>query len=87
MDNEERVEQTIELDCEPCSPRPDSYIEGVMKDSGVDYDGRETVSRLFGCWTWDFSDIAPETWAKASPIIGERIEALYQSGAIRYGSW
>ena len=79
--------QTIELDCEPIGPRPSAFIAGVMKDSGVEYDNREPISKFFGNWTWDFSEIPAELWKKAQPTFKERITALYYSGAIRYGSW
>lgn len=81
----EPVVQTIELDCPPGSPRPGDLIAGVIKGTGLPK--RETVSRFFGCWTWDYSDIAPDVWAKAKPTLQKRITALYESGLIRYGSW
>ena len=77
--------QTIELDCAPGYPRPGDLIEGVIKDTGLPQ--RETVSRLFGEWTWDYSDIDPKVWLTAKPILKERITKLYNDGLIRYGSW
>ena len=82
--SEPRV-QTIELDCPPGSPRPGDLIGGVIKGTGLPT--RDTVGRFFGNWTWDYSDIDPEVWAKAQPTLKKRITALYESGAIRYGSW
>jgi hypothetical protein len=77
--------QTIELDCAPGALRPDALIADVIKDTGLPL--RESVSRFFGNYTWDYSDIDPETWNTANPTIKTRIEALYNLGAIRYGSW
>ncbi len=48
------MKKKIEIDCAPGCPRPDIYIKDIMSGSGVEYDGRETVGRLFGMWTWDF---------------------------------
>jgi hypothetical protein len=82
--------QTIELDCRPGNPRPGDLIDGVLK--GVKIDGKQlkagdTIGTFFGCWTWGF-DIPRDVWEKeVQPIIQPRIEKLYHSGLIRYGSW
>lgn len=77
--------KTIELDCPPGSPRPGDLIEGVIKDTGLEL--REAVSRFFGNWQWDYSDVSDDIWARAQPVLCERITNLYNSGVIRYGSW
>ncbi len=77
--------QTIELDCAPGTPRPGDLISSVVKDTGLPK--RETVSRFFGNWMWDYSDIPKEKWLKIQPTLKERIEKLYHNGLIRYGSW
>ena len=80
-------EQVIQLDCKPGLPRPGDLIAGVMRGSGVEYDGRHTVSRCMGEWTWEFNDIPPETWQRARPWFEKRIAKLYKQGIIRCGSW
>lgn len=85
QETEHRDAQTIELDCPPGSPRPGDLIAGVIKGTGLPE--RETVSRFFGCWTWDYSDIPAEQWDKARKITEKRITVLYNAGLIRYGSW
>lgn len=83
------IPQTIELDCAPCVPRPDSYIEDVIQGLGLpekDLDSR-IKTKCFGNWLWDFSDVDADIWQKARPTMKERVEALYQAGSIRYGSW
>ncbi len=77
--------QTIELDCPPGDPRPGDLIEDIIKNTGLPL--RESVSRSFGCWTWDYNDIDPEIWKKVNDTLKERIEKLYNNGVIRYGSW
>lgn len=77
--------QTIELDCAPGTPRPGDLIAGVIKGTGLPR--RETVSRLFGSWEWNYSDIPKAKWLKVQPILEERIKTLYHAGVIRYGSW
>lgn len=77
--------QTIELDCPPGFPRPGDLIDGVLEGTGLT--AGETVSRIFGNWTWQF-DIPKEEWERdIAPKIKPRIEALYREGVIRYGSW
>ena len=78
-------QQTIELDCPPGDPRSGDLIEGVIEGTGLEL--REPVSKLFGQWTWDYSDVPSEKWAEVKPILKERITALHNSGRIRYGSW
>lgn len=79
------LQQTIEIDCDPCSPRPDTYYKEVIKDTGLEE--RETVSRVFGNWTWDYNDVPKEVFDKAKPILKERLTKLYNEGKVRYCSW
>lgn len=81
---EPRMTHTIELDCPPGEPRPGDLIAKVLEGTGLPE--RETVSRLFGNWAWDYSDMA-EAFMQAQPVLGERITKLYHAGVIRYGSW
>ena len=77
--------QTIELDCPPGNPRPGDLIGSVLE--GTDLKAGEPDSMFFGCWVWSFK-MSDEDWEKKiQPVIQPRIEALYHSGAIRYGSW
>jgi hypothetical protein len=78
-------EQTIELDCPPGLPRPGDLIDGVIEGTGLPK--RDSVSRCFGNWKWDYNDIPEEQWNEINPILRERIVKLYNAGVIRYGSW
>lgn len=80
-----RDPQTIELDCAPGGLRPGDLIANVIKGTGLPK--REPVAKFFGNWTWDYTDVPEKKWLKAKPILKERIEALYNNGSIRYGSW
>lgn len=75
---------TVELDCPPGGIRPGDLIEDVLKGTGLPV--RAPVYKVFGNWCWDFSD-HKETFEAAKPVLKERIETLYHSGTIRYGSW
>ena len=77
--------ETIDLDCAPGGVRPGDLIGGVLKGTGLK--PGEPIAKFFGNWTWAF-DVPRERWeAKIQPIIKPRIEALYNAGTIRYGSW
>ncbi len=78
-------EQTIELDCAPGTPRPGDLITGVI--TNLDLPVQEAVTKLFGNWVWDYSDIDSGHWAKIQPTLKKRITKLYNTGVIRYGSW
>jgi hypothetical protein len=79
------VRQTIEIDCPPGYPRPGDLIEAVIKDTGLPT--RETTSRLFGCWEWDYNDVPAEMWKKVQPTLKERLTKLCNDGICRYCSW
>ena len=81
---EVKMEQSIELDCPPGSPRPGDLIDGVIE--GL-LPQREMVGRFFGNWRWEYDDIPEEKWKEIKPIIKERVTELYNKGTIRYGSW
>ena len=83
--SERATPQTIELDCAPGGIRPGDLIGGVIEGTGLP--ARERVGAFFGNWTWDYSDIPAEKWAEIRPVLKARVEALYRSGVIRYGSW
>jgi hypothetical protein len=78
--------RTIELDCPPGWPRPGDLIGEVIE--GIGLPEIETASRFFGNWTWDYTAlISAEEWERVRPVLQERIKRLYDSWAIRYGSW
>ena len=79
------TEQTIEIDCAPGALRPGDLIAGVIEGTGLLL--KESSGRFFGNWTWDYSDVDPEVWIKANPVLKERLTKLYNSGTIRYASW
>ena len=76
---------TIELDCAPGTPRPDALLPQVLAGTGLELD--EPVSTFFGNWTWAVPADQEEKYLAAKPVLAERIKALYNAGAIRYGSW
>jgi hypothetical protein len=78
--------ETIEIDCAPGTPRPDTYIAGLLEGTGLAVP-EAPVSTFFGCWTYAF-DVPRHQWETwIQPVVRPRIEALYHSGAIRFGSW
>lgn len=83
--------QTIEIDCPPGGIRPGDLITQVV--AGTPLEGLPNsepdadVSRLFGNWTYDYSDIDREQFAQAVPLVKKRLTELYNKGIVRYASW
>jgi hypothetical protein len=77
-------QQQVCLDCAPGASRP-AYIAQVLQGSGLTV--REPVSRVFGCWTWRYDEVAVEVWTAAVPVLRQNIITLYRRGHIRYGAW
>ena len=78
---------TIELDCAPMTPRPSTYLPGVLKSTGLKIDPENTVLRFFGNWTWEIPEDQVAKYEKVRGTIEKRITVLYMDGKIRYGSW
>jgi hypothetical protein len=80
---------SIELDCPPGYPRPHDLIDGVLKDTGLEVEDFETDSPFFGHQTWILKESARKDciFTKSKHLFKERIEKLFYSGAIRYGTW
>jgi hypothetical protein len=89
MDNERYQNFSIELDCPPGGIRPKDLIEGVLKGTGIKVSDFETGNPFFGHQTWVLkkSAMMDFTFRESKPLFKERIEALYHSGSIRYGTW
>ena len=77
--------QYIELECAPFTPRPSELMPKVLK--GTDLPLKEAVSKVFGWWQFDHRDIEGARWNDARSTIEANIKKLYESGAIRAGSW
>lgn len=86
---EEKVEEVltkiIEIGCPPGTPRPDVYLERALEGTGIV--PINTLSRLFGDWTWDYTnEITDEVWVKHRETIYDRLVSYYNEGRIRYAS-
>jgi hypothetical protein len=81
--------ESIELDCPPGGIRPWDLIAGVVKDTILEplKEADLEPGAMFGHREWLF-DVPRDVWvAEVQPVIKPRIEALYNTGVIRYGSW
>ena len=83
------MKHSIELDCPPGSPRPFDLIEGVLKDTGLEVKDFETSPPFFGNQEWSLKEASnkEDVFLAARPTLKERVEKLYNTGFIRYGSW
>ena len=81
-------ELSIEIDCAPMTPRPETYFEGVIKDTGLTSDDFHPPAKWFGNWKWILkNEDKQEVYRNAKPTMKTRLENLYNSGAVRYASW
>ena len=78
---------TIELDCAPFCPRPDTYLPGVIEGTGLTPDDFVITSKLFGCWEFTLKSEKKELYDNNKDKIADRVKSLYEKGSIRYGSW
>ena len=70
------MSQTIELDAPPGPMRPDGLLQTVLEDISEAIPIRDPVSRTFGHWVFDYSDIEPAVWQAHNAIIKFRIQSL-----------
>jgi hypothetical protein len=80
-----KLKHTIELDCFPGFNRPGNFIDQIIEGTGLPQ--KEPVSKFFGNWIWDYSEVSKIEWNKIRPILRQRITELYDLKIIRYGSW
>jgi hypothetical protein len=78
---------TIEIDCPPMTPRPDTYLPAVLAGTGLELTDLEYCGSFFGNWTWQVKPEAEDRYKTAKPMLAERLTALYHRGACRYASW
>jgi len=78
---------TVEIDCPPGSPRPDDLFPGVLSGTPLTPEDFDLVGKFFGNFTWELKKGKEHLYPVAKPVVKSRIEALYHSGQIRYGSW
>ncbi len=76
---------TIELDCAPGAPRPDTLLPGVI-DGILSIEDFHNTSRSFGNWVFQLNPIKNEIYNANKETIASRVKSLYP-GSIRYGSW
>jgi hypothetical protein len=78
---------TVEIDCAPGAMRPSDYFPGVLEGTPLKPSDFDLVGTFFGNFTWALKSDKEHLYKVAKPVIQSRIEALYHSGQIRYGSW
>lgn len=75
--------QEIHLECPPGDQRPGDLMQELLRGTGIPL--RDSESRLFGHWEWDYNDISSEVWEAAVPTIMRRMARLHKDGIIRAG--
>ena len=77
--------QKIELDCSPFAPRPDTLLAFAIRETPLEI--VPPLSKMLGCWEFDYSHIDAQTWEESQNKLRENITLLFKQGSIRYGSW
>jgi len=83
------VKYTLELDSAPgVYPRGQELMEQVLDGLGLK-NGEDVVctSALFGNYTFHVNPEKNKEYESVKEKVKARIEGLYHSGRIRYGSW
>ena len=75
------------IDCDPMSPRPDTYLKGLFEGTSLSEESLELVGQSFGEWTWKVKPEAEKEYNRRRNLIAERMKSLYARGRIRYGCW
>lgn len=86
----ERIQNfSIELDSPPFQARPMDLFPGVIAGTGLEMSDFETGTPVFGNQMFVLKEEAKkdEVFTSNKQLFAKRINALYESGAIRYGSW
>ena len=78
---------SIEIDCEPCTPRPDTILPDALNGTDLTVDDFKKVSTFFGNWTYVPFESKDEAYAKAQPAIEKNLRNAYDQGRCRYCSW
>lgn len=80
---------SIVIDCPPGQPRPDQLFTLILKDTGLEPEDFDLVSRLFGEFRWELRDDTSkaQVFLANREVIKERLMILYRRGTIRYASW
>jgi hypothetical protein len=77
--------QEIVLDCPPGFPRPDDLLPAALEGTSLQI--KPAVSKIFGAWTWDYSDVPENEYKTNLMKLKANITRLFRQGEIRYGSW
>ncbi len=85
LDAQGLIKITIGVDCKPASPRPDTYLDDVLKDTDIVIDKTKTATKFFGAWEWE-AIIKKELWTdETAELVYARLRLLYEKGFIRGG--
>jgi hypothetical protein len=80
---------SIVIDCPPGRPRPDQLFPLILKDTGLEPEDFDLVSRLFGEFRWELREdpSKEQVYSEKRQVFKKRLTVLYRRGTIRYTSW
>lgn len=82
--NDESKSMTVSLniDCSPGCPRPDSYCLVVFQMLKAEL--CEPDSKTFGNWHWTIENVDRDVFSEVKDSISAKFNNLYERGKIRY---
>lgn len=75
------ISTTVEIDCAPMMPRPDTYFKHICSEI-LHCDYFNPFSKFFGNWEWNVKVTEEQRLA-----IESYLTEVYNQGKIRYASW
>ena len=78
---------SVEIDCRPGTPRPNTHFSSMCVNCEVDPSWFNLPSKCFGNWEWTVKPEYVKSYQEKQDRVGTHLNALYESGSIRYASW
>ena len=84
-DTKRKLHQFIVLGGASMQTDPEDVLRASLKDTDLPL--RQPISKVFGNWRFDYSDIASATWEASEKTVQRNLATLRAAGSIRYCSW
>ena len=78
---------SIEIDCPPFTPRPDTHFSNLCKECSIDAVWFNNPTKSFGNWEWTVKQEYEKNYQEKQSAVKNYLTSLYRSGSIRYASW
>jgi len=80
-------EYSIEIDCAPGLPRPDTHFNNMCEICELDISWFKSPTKFFGNWEWKVNPEYNSQYIKKQKEIQTYLTDLYIYSNVRYASW